>query len=422
MAYWVCTNGSPVQSVVHYALSTDSGATWTIEAVDTSSNYGTGECQMAWFRGGLDLDMAGRPHVAYTVSAPGTGSFCIHAVRMGPNDWRRDTVEMSSNALLICYDADLKIDRQNRAHVAYLYNGYEPRYAVQDGDSWELHDVEGDSTVGVALALDSIDNPHIAAGGIGSVRYNYSSDGGESWLSEVVSGAWWHCDIALGANDEPLLVHSVGSIGTSNVWLSHRSGPGSWTHVQVDDGANNPYRPAVFYDRGDSTIHVAYYGGSQLKQSRSTDNGLTWLKENVTSASMCGTANVPDYVRSDPGVFLPFEGPSFVVAVARDLSQSGIAERPTVDPTRLSLSVCPTPCTDATTITCSLPGPGHIRLKLYDFTGSLVRVLASGHYSAGLHSVVVSSFESGVSRLGRGVYLLRLETASGSITRKLVLE
>jgi hypothetical protein len=432
LAYWVCKYSAPVQSVVHYALSSDFGATWTVEAVDTSSNYGSGECYMAWFRGGLDLDAEGRPHVAYTVAAPGTGSFCIHAMRLGPNDWRHDTVEMSSNANLICHDADLKIDRDNHAHIAYLYNGHQSRYAVQDDSGWELYDVKStDTAVGVALALDSIDNPHVVTGGLNEQRYSYSSDGGEDWLTEVVSGPWWHCDIALGADDEPLIVHSVGTMTTGNIWLSRRTGPGNWTHVQVDDGTNNPYRPSVFYDRDEGTIHVAYYGDSFVKHSWSTDNGVIWQNENVTYAYMNSTSNVPDYIHLAPGRYLPYEtaNPTSGVAMAREISPSCIMDRPLPARGQLSLRVSPTLFTNATTVSYSLPATGIVSLRLYDVNGTLVATLARGCRSAGDHRLTFGHWSSGIgcSRAPRGVYLLKIEfEACGSglttATAKLIIK
>jgi len=426
LAYWVCKNSSPVQSVVHYALSTDSGATWTVEAVDTSSNYGSGECYMAWFRGGIDLDTAGQPHVAYTVVAPGTGSFCIHARRMGPGDWRRDTVEFSSNSSLIGYDADLKIDARNRAHIAYPYNGANSRYAVQGPTRWVLYDIPSDSSVGAALALDSGANPHVAIGTIASMHYAYSSDGGSNWLNEAVGPSWWHCDIALGADQEPLIAHSVGTMSTGNVWLSRRTGPGAWTSVQADDGTNNPYRPALYFDRDEALIHIAYYGGSQVKHSWSSDNGQTWTKENVASAYMNSTANVADYVNCDMGKFLPFESPGSAVSVARDLAASAIADAPRQDASSFALCVAPNPLTSAgaATIRYTLPKTGNATLNLFDVTGHLVKALATAKIGTVPVYGTVPDFrlEFNARGLPAGVYVLRLESNSATTIQKLVIE
>jgi hypothetical protein len=56
-------------------------------------------------------------------------------------------------------------------------------------------------------------------------------------------------------------------------------------------------------------------------------------------------------------------------------------------------------------------------LKLYDVTGKLVSVMASGYSRAGRFA---ARFES--DRLARGIYLLRLEAGGDRTTSKLVVE
>jgi hypothetical protein len=425
LGYWVCRNGSPTQSVVHCAFSTDSGATWTIEAVDTSSNYTSGECEMAWFRGGIDLDSAGRPHLAYTVSCPGVGSFGIHAQRLGPNNWQHDTIEMSSNAYLICYDADLKIDSLDRVHVVYPYNGFQTRYAVRDGGVWTIHDIPGDTTVGCELALDSAGNPHVVIGTLGSVCYAYSSDGGESWLVEKAGNSWWHCAIALGENDEPLIAHSVGTMSNANIWLARRIGPGVWTSYQADDSTNNPYRPAITWDPDEGVIHIGYYGGSSVKHAWSSDQGQTWSHENVAAGYMNSTSNVPGFLITEDGMFLPYESPGSGVSMARNLNPSGLHDYlPAHSRTcELALSVAPNPAASSfnPSISYTLPVAGSVSLRLYDVSGKLVSTLVSGFRPAGSYSSRLTA-NSSQQRLATGIYVLLLDSGSYHATEKLIIE
>jgi len=86
-----------------------------------------------------------------------------------------------------------------------------------------------------------------------------------------------------------------------------------------------------------------------------------------------------------------------------------------------SLRVAPNPFVGKATISYSLPAPANVSLKLYDVTGSLVSVLASGRCSAGRHSVSICNPQSG-RRMAQGVYLLRLETGGQETTKKLILE
>ncbi len=101
-----------------------------------------------------------------------------------------------------------------------------------------------------------------------------------------------------------------------------------------------------------------------------------------------------------------------------DSVMTGVAEDPALaNRLRLSLRVAPNPFRSAASISYSLPVGGSMTLKLYDVTGKLVRVLASGFSRAGRFSARIES-----KRLARGIYLLRLATGGGTMTRKLVIE
>jgi serine protease AprX len=83
----------------------------------------------------------------------------------------------------------------------------------------------------------------------------------------------------------------------------------------------------------------------------------------------------------------------------------------------LKLAVVPNPFSNATTISYSLPKPGDVSLKLYDVTGQLVKVLASGYHNAGTSSFLVPR-----SSLSSGIYMLKLVTENSSTTEKLIIE
>lgn len=80
---------------------------------------------------------------------------------------------------------------------------------------------------------------------------------------------------------------------------------------------------------------------------------------------------------------------------------------------RIALSVEPNPASGVAFVHCSLPEESRASLRLYDVTGSQVRSWL------GLRT---SPFRIDVRSMPAGVYLLRLESGSGSATRKLVIE
>jgi len=68
-------------------------------------------------------------------------------------------------------------------------------------------------------------------------------------------------------------------------------------------------------------------------------------------------------------------------------------------------------------VSYAVPQAGHVSLKLYDITGSLKTTLANGFCPAGNYTSRVSA-----ERLARGIYIMKLETASRSETQKLIVE
>ena len=76
----------------------------------------------------------------------------------------------------------------------------------------------------------------------------------------------------------------------------------------------------------------------------------------------------------------------------------------------------PNPFNPGTVIGWRLAAGGRTRITVHDITGREVARLVDGVFPAGSHQV---RFEA--SSLPSGVYLYRLNTDKGSITRKMVL-
>jgi hypothetical protein len=80
------------------------------------------------------------------------------------------------------------------------------------------------------------------------------------------------------------------------------------------------------------------------------------------------------------------------------------------------------PFTDMTHILYSIPAPTDVRLRIYDVSGRMVRVLVSGHVPAGYHSAVWDGRSRTGDRVASGVYLVHLTAAGVRRTAKAVLE
>jgi hypothetical protein len=90
-------------------------------------------------------------------------------------------------------------------------------------------------------------------------------------------------------------------------------------------------------------------------------------------------------------------------------------------PTAYRLSVAPNPLTSRTTIRYTLPVAGNVALRLYDVTGRIVATLARGYHAAGDYALQLAAHGSG-QELAPGVYVLKLKSAGGTATGRLIIE
>ncbi|MCZ7556553.1 MAG: T9SS type A sorting domain-containing protein [Bacteroidia bacterium] len=81
----------------------------------------------------------------------------------------------------------------------------------------------------------------------------------------------------------------------------------------------------------------------------------------------------------------------------------------------------PNPVTDGSTFSFTLPAENQVLLAVYNLLGQRVATIVDGTRAAGPHSVGWNGVSDSGIRLAPGVYMYRLETGSGSITKKLLL-
>ena len=81
----------------------------------------------------------------------------------------------------------------------------------------------------------------------------------------------------------------------------------------------------------------------------------------------------------------------------------------------------PNPFNSQTVLSYILPKPGPVRVEIRALTGQRVAVLSQGHHKAGYHRLSWNGRDDAGRLLASGVYLYRLVTTEGVLTRKLVL-
>jgi poly(beta-D-mannuronate) lyase len=92
-------------------------------------------------------------------------------------------------------------------------------------------------------------------------------------------------------------------------------------------------------------------------------------------------------------------------------------ETPVVTRSKVKLNSYPNPFRESSTITFSLPAPGHTQLAVFDITGKQVAALVNGYLQAGDHRALLTTHP-----LPAGVYILKLVHNGNTITKKLVKE
>jgi hypothetical protein len=81
----------------------------------------------------------------------------------------------------------------------------------------------------------------------------------------------------------------------------------------------------------------------------------------------------------------------------------------------------PNPFNPSTTIRFTTPTSGVVNVAIYDVNGRLVRTLVDGPLPAGQHGVVWDGTDASGRHVASGVYLYRLTSGEGTVTKRMVL-
>jgi len=147
-----------------------------------------------------------------------------------------------------------------------------------------------------------------------------------------------------------------------------------------------------------------------------------WVSPNWQGTALTDFAlkagEIADISFTDEGVYVLSSGAEMFRFDPIEYASSVDTEEPGVElPRAYSLNQnYPNPFGAQTTIQFSIPAAQDVRLEVYDVLGRRVSVLHDGGLPAGQHEV---RFEA--PNLTNGMYLYRLTTPGGSVTKSLVL-
>ncbi len=267
-------------------------------------------------------------------------------------------------------------------------------------------------------------------------------------IDSIGVAAWSPAGVAVcaaaGYQSSPRIA-GESSGGTYIVWMDNRAmngdiyaqrlradGAAAWTSdgIAVCSEASVEYDPQIAADaEGDALI---------VWQDTRSDYGDIYLQKYDTAGvaakpsngeAVCAATNDqarPQLIPHAPGgAFMTWidgrGGAELDIYALAVTDPTTAAEPPAVErAVRLDQNV-PNPFNPSTRIAFTLAEPGTISLKIFDVAGRLVRVLASGQFTAGPHVEMWDGRDPSGRAVASGIYFYRLDAGAVLQTRKMVV-
>lgn len=166
------------------------------------------------------------------------------------------------------------------------------------------------------------------------------------------------------------------------------------------------------------------FGRTYVKQtlagtlSGQTGSG-TWTF--AWTAPAAGTGDLAFHVAGNAANGNGFSSGDRIYTSAVDLAEAAGTFIGVAPPAHAQLRNAPNPFNPMTEVSFDLPRAGRARLSIFALDGRRVTVLHDGHLAAGGHAFPWRGVDDRGRAVPSGTYLLRLEHAAGSATRRAVL-
>ena len=140
----------------------------------------------------------------------------------------------------------------------------------------------------------------------------------------------------------------------------------------------------------------------------------------------CGGKTNPQYSQwapsqtTRPSFHQPDDFGTFIFSMLPSGTVS-VEDRAEERPAALAIGLSPNPFNPSTTISYTVAETGPAELALFDLNGRRVAVLANREHLPGTHSIVWNGRDSAGNRVASGVYLARLQSSGGSVTKRMTL-
>ncbi|MEM6784489.1 MAG: ASPIC/UnbV domain-containing protein, partial [Bacteroidota bacterium] len=225
----------------------------------------------------------------------------------------------------------------------------------------------------------------------------------------------------------PVLPLTFGAAFANKLYRNNASeadAPGGWLKLKLEGTASNRAGLGAVL-RAEVTIGGVAQTLTREVSAQNTFNGHSSLVvhfglgdaaqiDRLTIAWPSGLEDVFENVAPNRFVIAE-EGGSLTPVTSEPVTPPSTSNRLTLD------DAYPNPSAASVSIRYVLPKPGAVTLVVYDLLGRQVAKLVDAPTSAGTHTVTWDGTDAAGQRLGAGVYLYRLETGSGTTTKRLTL-
>ncbi len=260
------------------------GDAWQVEVVDPNPLMG------AW--AAIDLDGEDYPHISYYNYDTGD----LKYAHWDGSTWISETVDYEGG-----WHSYIAVDSQSRPHIAYRdaqgFSGTALKYAHWDGSAWQIDTIEDlvstISSLNTTLALDNDDRPHISYSVSSSgddpdhLYHAYRAVSGGDWVTETVETAHYIGDNALAldsAGNPRILYHAIYAVGGEEyAWRLNYAwwDGGEWQYETAYDADNSLEALSLAVD-GSDVPHAGYYSGATDSMHYARRDG-SWQIETVES-------------------------------------------------------------------------------------------------------------------------------------------
>ncbi len=245
---------------------------WTTEIVQDS---GVGHYNS------LAVDSSGNPYIAYKDYRDYLAESKLMLAVYSSSSWKFVTVDNNVGSYM-----SLALDggTPTIAYVAIHGTARNINYARWNGWTWDIQKVlNGNSRVGVSLALDSSGSPHVSY----SENYllQYSNWDGSNWNTEGLDDDGAFSSIVLDSSDSPRISYHDGTVGLKYASL----GIAGWTIEVVDGSYSHPGSySSLALDRS-GRPRISYYDTQNRDLKYASWSGTDWDIQIVDSEGLVGS-------------------------------------------------------------------------------------------------------------------------------------